>query len=223
MCTLFTHIYPFTSYFLITFYCSVLFKWELPASLRLSKDVVLCSGAGERYAYRRNPGWTLINFTNLERPSSKLSDNKGWFSFKGCFNNLLWCDKLEVIPESFFYHWFFILSFCIFFFYSGFLFKLNFPHFFLTKTESSKVIVVFGLYANLPVWCTALTPSSFWAAFNKDSGNIRVLLQHQSTGQTGFYSAVLYSRPAEFFEGFCNQTPPLSLTQNLIAYQFLGP
>ena len=32
-----------------------------------------------------------------------------------------------------------------------------------------------------------------------------------------------YIRPAEFFEGFWFQTPPLSLTQNLTAFQFLGP
>ena len=54
-------------------------------ALRLSKDVVLCSGAGERYAYRRNPGWTLITFTNLKRPSSRLTEVKGWFSSKGFF------------------------------------------------------------------------------------------------------------------------------------------
>ena len=34
---------------------------------------------------------------------------------------------------------------------------------------------------------------------------------------------VLFIRPAEFLEGFWNQTPPLNLTQNLTAYQFLGP
>ena len=33
----------------------------------------------------------------------------------------------------------------------------------------------------------------------------------------------LRSRPAEFFEGIWFQTPPLNLTQNLIAYQFWGP
>ena len=31
------------------------------------------------------------------------------------------------------------------------------------------------------------------------------------------------SRPAEFYEGFWFQTPPLSLIQNLIVYQFLEP
>ena len=38
-----------------------------------------------------------------------------------------------------------------------------------------------------------------------------------------FFKIDKYIRPAEFFEGFWNQTPPLSLTQNLIAYQFLVP
>ena len=33
----------------------------------------------------------------------------------------------------------------------------------------------------------------------------------------------MYSRAAEIFGGFCRQTPPLSFTQNVTAYQFLGP
>ena len=33
----------------------------------------------------------------------------------------------------------------------------------------------------------------------------------------------MYSRAAEIFGGFWSQTPPLSLTQNVTAYQFLGP
>ena len=33
----------------------------------------------------------------------------------------------------------------------------------------------------------------------------------------------LRTRAAEIFGGFWSQTPPLSLTQNLTAYQFLGP
>ena len=32
-----------------------------------------------------------------------------------------------------------------------------------------------------------------------------------------------HCRPGKFFEGFWIQTPPLSLTQYLTAYQFLGP
>ena len=40
--------------------------------------------------------------------------------------------------------------------------------------------------------------------------------------QQGLNGNRRYSRPAEFFEGFWFQTPPLSLTQNLTAYQFLG-
>ena len=33
----------------------------------------------------------------------------------------------------------------------------------------------------------------------------------------------LYIRAAEIFWGFGRQTPPLSFTQNVTAYQFLGP
>ena len=36
-------------------------------------------------------------------------------------------------------------------------------------------------------------------------------------------SKALYSRAAEFFWEVCRQTPPLSFTQNVTAYQFLGP
>ena len=46
-------------------------------ALHLSEDVVRRIGAGERYLYRRNPGLTLITFTNLKRPSSKLHKVKG--------------------------------------------------------------------------------------------------------------------------------------------------
>ena len=35
-------------------------------------------------------------------------------------------------------------------------------------------------------------------------------------------TGVLCSRAAEIFGGFCRQTPPLSFTQNVAAYQFLG-
>ena len=31
------------------------------------------------------------------------------------------------------------------------------------------------------------------------------------------------TRAAEIFGGLCSQTPPLSLTQTVTAYQFLGP
>ena len=41
--------------------------------------------------------------------------------------------------------------------------------------------------------------------------------------QQGLNGNRRYSRPAEFFEGFWFQTPPLSLTQNLSVYQFLEP
>ena len=34
---------------------------------------------------------------------------------------------------------------------------------------------------------------------------------------------VLYTRAAEIFGGLCGQTPTLSLTQTMTAYQFLGP
>ena len=33
----------------------------------------------------------------------------------------------------------------------------------------------------------------------------------------------MHSRAAEIFGGFWSQTPPLSLTQNVTAYKFLGP
>ena len=33
---------------------------------------------------------------------------------------------------------------------------------------------------------------------------------------------LLHTRAAEIFGGFCRQTPPLSFTQNVAAYQFLG-
>ena len=56
------------------------------------RDVVRCIGAGERYVYRRNPGWTLITFINLKRPSSKLHKVKGWFSSKGFFQ-IYYCGR----------------------------------------------------------------------------------------------------------------------------------
>ena len=34
---------------------------------------------------------------------------------------------------------------------------------------------------------------------------------------------VVYSRASEILGGFWSQTPPLSLTQNVTAYQFMGP
>jgi len=47
--------------------------------------------------------------------------------------------------------------------------------------------------------------------------------KYPSSSMFVFYVWRVCIRPAEFFEGFRFQTPPLNLTQNLIAYQFLGP
>ena len=104
------------------------------------RDVVRCIGAGERYVYRRNPGWTQITFTNLKRPSSKLHKVKGWFSSKGFFQLFYFGKKLQVLPESIFYYWFSTLCFCTFACYSKIFFNLNLPDFFLIKTKAAEVI-----------------------------------------------------------------------------------
>ena len=109
-------------------------------SLHLSEDVVRCIGAGERYVYRRNPGWTQITFTNLKRPSSKLHKVKGWFSSKGFIQLFYFGKKLQVLPESIFYYWFSTLCFCTFACYSKIFFNLNLPDFFLIKTKAAEVI-----------------------------------------------------------------------------------
>ena len=115
--------------------------WKLFANtLHLSEDVVRCIGAGERYVYRRNPGWTQITFTNLKRPSSKLHKVKGWFSSKGFFQLFYFGKKLQVLPESIFYYWFSTLCFCTFACYSKIFFNLNLPDFFLIKTKAAEVI-----------------------------------------------------------------------------------
>ena len=109
-------------------------------TLHLSEDVVRCIGAGERYVYRRNPGWTQITFTNLKRPSSKLHKVKGWFSSKGFFQLFYFGKKLQVLPESIFYYWFSTLCYCTFACYSKIFFNLNLPDFFLIKTKAAEVI-----------------------------------------------------------------------------------
>ena len=116
------------------------FCLSLCVTLHLSKDVVQCIGAGERYVYRRNPGWTQITFTNLKRPSSKLHKVKGWFSSKGFFQLFYFGKKLQVLPESIFYYWFSTLCFCTFACYSKIFFNLNLPDFFLIKTKAAEVI-----------------------------------------------------------------------------------
>ena len=154
------------------------------SSLRLSKDVVLCSGAGERYAYRRNPGWTLITFTNLKRPSSRLTEVKGWFSSKGLFQIYCCGKKFQVFPESFFYYWYSVLCFCSFACYSKNFFNLNLPDFFFIKTKAAEVIFFTSRPKFSPGWCMGLTHSFSESALNKESGGICFFFQHQNTGQT---------------------------------------
>ena len=165
-------------------------------ALHLSEDVVRCIGAGERYLYRRNPGLTLITFTNLKRPSSKLHKVKGWFSSKGFFQLFYFGKKLQVLPESIFYSWFSTLCFCTFACYSKIFFNLNLPDFFFIKTKAAEVIFFTSRPKFSPGWCMALTHSFSESALNKESGGICFFFQHQNTGQTWVQYVVLEGIPS---------------------------
>ena len=154
-----------------------------PGTLHLSEDVVRCIGAGERYVYRRNPGWTQITFTNLKRPSSKLHKVKGWFSSKDFFQLFYFGKKLQVLPESIFYYWFSTLCFCTFACYSKIL-NFEFPKLFLNQNKGCRSDFLTSRLKFSPGWWMALTPSFSESALNKESSGICFFFQHQNTGQT---------------------------------------
>ena len=153
-------------------------------ALRLSEDVVRCIGAGERYVYRRNPGLTLITFTNLKRPSSKLHKVKGWFSSKGFIQLFYFGKKTSSTTRINFLLlvlYFMLLHLCLLF--KNFL-QFESPRLFLNQNKGCRSDFLTSRLKFSPGWCMALTPSFSESALNKESSGICFFFQHQNTGQT---------------------------------------